>query len=60
MTKWNKQKDKLLLELFSKSISGGGVSSTDIGKEAIKEVIRKFFPEREYNSFAPLFRANSI
>ena len=54
--KWNKEHDKILLKLFETPVSRGGISSDNLSKEAIKEVIRVHFPDRNFKSFASLFR----
>jgi hypothetical protein len=55
-TKWNKAKDAELAELFRKGPTHGGISTRDLSKKYIHHVIKEFFPDRNYKTFAPLFR----
>jgi hypothetical protein len=57
--KWNKGDDKKLAELFRRGRKDQGVNSQDLSKEYIQKVIEKFYPERNYKSFAPLFRTKA-
>jgi hypothetical protein len=57
--KWNKGDDKKLAELFRRGKKDHGVNSKDLSKESIHKVIEKFYPERNYKSFAPLFRTKA-
>ena len=54
--KWNKEQDRKLLKLFNLPESRGGISTLDLSAAKIKEVINRHFPERQYSSFAPIYR----
>jgi len=54
--KWGKEDDAKLKELFRRGVRNGGVSTTDLGTKAVKEVNDKYFPNRDYKNFGPLFR----
>ena len=54
--KWGKDNDAKLHVLFSKPVSKGGVSTTNLDQKAIEQVRQQHFPERKYRNFAPLFR----
>ena len=54
--RWSKQQDEKILSLFEKQVSRGGISSEDLSKKTIANIVSKFFPERTYSNFAPLFR----
>ena len=49
-TKWGKE---------HKRNERGGVNSNDLNSDYIKRVLRQHFPDRQYNNFAPLFRAKA-
>jgi hypothetical protein len=57
--KWNKGDDKKLAELFRRGKKDHGVDSKDLTKENIHKVIEKYYPDRNYKSFAPLFRTKA-
>lgn len=54
--KWSKEHDALLLSLFQKQPSKGGILASDTSKNTIKAIINKHFPDRQYSSFSQLFR----
>ena len=54
--KWGKEDDAKLAELFRKGPRNGGISTKDISKPYIETIIKKHFPTRIYNTFAPLYR----
>lgn len=53
---WKKEDDAKLLALMQKGPYKGGVSTTDLTAKTIHKVLDKFFPEKKYQNFAPLFR----
>ena len=53
---WKKADDVKLAELFRRGPSKGGISTKGLKPEDIHKVIANFFPDRNYTSFAPLFR----
>ena len=54
--KWGKEDDAKLAELFRRGPRAGGVSPRDLGNKAVESTRDKYFKEREYKNFAPLFR----
>lgn len=54
--RWSKADDAKLAAYFRQGRRNGGINSTDLTKSHIDEVIKEFFPDRKYSSFAPLFR----
>ena len=58
-TKWGKEHNLKLQGLFLKRNDRGGVNSKDLNSDYIKRVFRQHFPDRQYNNFAPLFRAKA-
>lgn len=58
-TKWGKEHNLKLQSLFLKRNERGGVNSNDLNSDYIKRVLRQHFPDRQYNNFAPLFRAKA-
>ena len=57
--KWGKAEDLKLADLFKRGLRSKGVSPTDLSTKAIRAVLETHFPDREYRSFAPLFRAKA-
>ena len=51
-----KPDNEKLVKLFRTRVDRGGVSSTDINQKSIQKAISKYFPDRFYNAFSPLFR----
>ena len=57
MGRWNKADDAKLSELFQ--TPRNGVNPEDLSVEAVKTVHRKYFGDRDYKAFAPLYRAKA-
>jgi hypothetical protein len=54
--KWGKEDDAKLKELFQRGPHKGGVSTNDLSTKALQAINSKYFPERDYKNFGPLFR----
>ena len=57
MAKWGKAEDAKLANLFK--APRNLVNPRDLSIEAVKAVHKKYFSDRNYNSFAPLYRAKA-
>ena len=53
---WNKTDDTKLKALFKKEVRRGGLDSQDLDSKTIHKVIADHYPDRKYNTFAPLYR----
>ena len=53
---WNKTGNSKLKSLFKKEVRKGGLDSQDLNSKTIHKVITDHYPDRKYNSFAPLYR----
>jgi len=52
--KWGKEDDAKLFALFRQPTNGLDPNQTDL--KSCKAAHQRFFPEREYKNFAPLYR----
>ena len=52
MGNWSDEDDAKLAQLYRQK----KISSTDLHKDTIHKVNDKYFPEREFKNFSPLFK----
>ena len=55
--RWGKEDDAKLSSLFA--TARNSVNPKDLSVAAVKAVHNKFFPEKDYRNFAPLYRAKA-
>lgn len=55
--RWNTSDDAKLIELFRTPHNGVDPEKTD--KDSVKAVQQKYWPNRDYKSFAPLYRTKA-
>lgn len=54
MVRWTKSDDAKLIELWR--TARNGVDPTKLDTPSVKAVHSKYFPEKKYENFAPLYR----
>lgn len=54
MVRWNKSDDAKLIELWR--TPRNGVDPLKLDVDSVKAVHKKYFPQANYNNFAPLYR----
>ena len=53
---WNQGDNTNLRNLFERGTRNHGLDPEALDSKTIKSVIRSYWPERKYNTFAPLYR----